>query len=109
MLYNHHVIICLQLHLYDINITEENTVEGTEFLMEIMEINEALSEVKSTKDLDEIRKTNNGMILKFPLSLSFLLFYSSKEGSYCSLSVCLCCAFLWKGLTYFVKRIKDIL
>ena len=69
-----YIIILLQLHLHNINITEENTVEGTEFLMEIMEINEALSEVKSTKDLDKIRIENNGMILKLSVLLLPLLF-----------------------------------
>ena len=38
-------------------------MEGKEFLMEIMEINERLSDVKSKEDLDDIRTSNNGILV----------------------------------------------
>ncbi|XP_065054297.1 iron-sulfur cluster co-chaperone protein HscB-like [Rhopilema esculentum] len=50
------------LSLNGVEIGEENTVGDTEFLMEVMETNEKLSEVKTSKDLDDIRKINNDAI-----------------------------------------------
>ena len=54
-----------QLSLNGVEIGEENTVGDTEFLMEVMETNEKLSEVKTSKDLDDIRKINNGIASTF--------------------------------------------
>ena len=54
--------LSLKLSLKNIEIGESNTVEGADFLMEIMEINEKLSEVKSMSDLDAIRTSNNGKL-----------------------------------------------
>ena len=57
--------LILQLSLNGVEIGEENTVGDTEFLMEVMETNEKLSEVKTSKDLDDIRKINNGIASTF--------------------------------------------
>lgn len=58
------------LELRDVLIGEENTVQDPEFLMEIMEINEMLSEVKSLKDLDGIREKNNASMDECILGIS---------------------------------------
>ena len=37
-------------------------MDEKEFLMEIMEINERLSDVKSKEELDDMRASNSGML-----------------------------------------------
>ncbi len=51
-----------QLELKNIHINEKNTIEDTDFLMEVMETNEALTEVRSKEDLEGIRINNNGKL-----------------------------------------------
>jgi len=50
------------LSIKSIEIGESNTMDEKEFLMEIMEINERLSDVKSKEELDDMRASNSDSI-----------------------------------------------